>query len=142
MANTGAVFLWTSNPAHERQRLSRRAAEVKTPAGEWDNALQFTFEPSCADAGLTQMYLVPGLGTVMYETTSFAGPVRCELIYSRAGSTAAEAPQTAFTVGLDAPVYKAAETLDILVRLTLRNTIATRHSDLSERSTVRPANLE
>ena len=68
------------------------------------------------------MYFVPGLGPVVYETTSIAGPVRWELIYSRAGSTAAEAPQVAFTVALDAPVYQAAESLNILVRLTLRNT--------------------
>ena len=103
-------------------KIESRAAKIKTPAGEWDNALHLTFEQSCADAGLTQMYLVPGLGIVMYETTSFAGPVRYELTYSRAGSTAAEAPQTAFTVGLDAPTYKAAESIDILVRLTLRST--------------------
>ena len=31
------------------------------------------------------MYFVPGLGPVVYETTSIAGPVRWELIYSRAG---------------------------------------------------------
>ncbi|HYI95544.1 MAG TPA: BsuPI-related putative proteinase inhibitor [Bryobacteraceae bacterium] len=102
-------------------KIESRTAKIKTPAGEWDNALHLTFEQSCADAGLTQMYLVPGLGIVMYETTSFAGPVRYELIYSRAGSTAAEAPQTAFTVGLDAPRYKAADSIDILVRLTLRS---------------------
>ena len=102
-------------------KIESRATKITTPAGEWDNALHLTFEQSCADAGLTQMYLVPGVGIAMYETTSFAGPVRYELIYSRAGSTAAEAPQTAFTVALDAPTYKAAESLDLLIRLTVRS---------------------
>jgi hypothetical protein len=68
------------------------------------------------------MYFVPGVGPVVYETTSIAGPVRWELTYTRAGSTAAEAAQVGFTVSLDAPVYKAANPLDIQVRLTLRNT--------------------
>src|SRR5215203_5774738 len=109
-------------PCTRAAKIESRAAKIKVPAGEWENALHLTFEQSCADAGLTQMYLVPGLGIVMYETTSFAGPVRYELTYSRAGSIAVEAPQTAFTVSLDSPTYKAAETIDLLVRLTLRST--------------------
>ena len=68
------------------------------------------------------MYFVPGVGPVVYETTSIAGPVGWEVTYTRAGSTAAEAAQVGFTVSLDAPVYKAANPLDIQVRLTLRNT--------------------
>jgi hypothetical protein len=103
-------------------KIESKAAKVKTAAGEWDNAISFSFEPSCADAGITAMYFVPGVGPVVYQTTSIAGPVRWELMYSRAGSTAAEAPQVGFTVALDAPVYKAAETVTLLVRLTLRNT--------------------
>jgi Intracellular proteinase inhibitor len=109
-------------PCTRAAKIESRAAKIKVPAGEWENALHLTFEQSCADAGLTQMYLVPGLGIVMYETSSFAGPVRYELTYSRAGSIAVEAPQTAFTVSLDSPTYKAAETIDLLVRLTLRST--------------------
>jgi hypothetical protein len=103
-------------------RIESKAAKIKTEAGEWDNAVQFAFEPSCADAGITTMYFVPGVGPVVYETTSIAGPVRWELHYTRAGSNAAEAAQVAFTVSVDAPTYKAGESVDILVRLTLRNT--------------------
>lgn len=103
-------------------KVESRAAKIKTPAGEWENAIQFSFEQSCADAGLTQMFLVPDVGIVSYETTTFGGPVRYDLIYVRAGSAAGEASQTSFTVALDAPTYKAAESIDLLVRLTLRTT--------------------
>ena len=122
MRRKAKVFPVAIEPCTRASKIESKMAKVKTPAGEWDNAIQLSFETSCADAGLTSMYFVPGLGPVVYETTSIAGPVRWELIYSRAGSTAAEAPQVAFTVALDAPVYQAAESLNILVRLTLRNT--------------------
>ena len=121
-AAEGQSFPVAIEPCTRAAKIESKMAKVKTPAGEWDNAIQLSFETGCADAGLTSMYFVPGLGPVVYETTSIAGPVRWELIYSRAGSTAAEAPQVAFTVALDAPVYQAAESLNILVRLTLRNT--------------------
>jgi hypothetical protein len=68
------------------------------------------------------MYFVPAVGPVVYETTSIAGPVRWELIYARAGSTAVEAPQIGFTVALDAPVYRKTNDTAMLARVTLRNT--------------------
>jgi hypothetical protein len=121
-AEVGASFPVDIDPCTKSALIVSKTEKIKTAAGEWDNALQFAFEPSCSDAGVTAMYFVPGVGPVVYETTSFAGPVRWELVYTRAGSTAAEAPQLGFTVALDAPSYKAAPTLDIQVRLTLRNT--------------------
>lgn len=105
-------------------RITSTTEKVKTEAGEWDNAIQLVFEPNCADAGVTTMYFVPGLGPVVYETTSIAGPIRWELMYTRAGSIAAEAAQIGFTVALDAPTYKAGDVVDIVTRLTLRNTHA------------------
>lgn len=104
------------DPCTRAASIASREAKITTPAGEWANALQFAFEPSCADAGFTTMYFVPGVGPVAYETTSIAGPIRYELTYSRS----AEAPQTSFTVALDAPAYKAAEVVTMQVRLTLR----------------------
>ena len=103
-------------------RVESKSATVKTPAGEWSDALQFTFQSKCADAGVTTMYFVRGLGPVVYETTSIAGPVRFELSYSRANDAVAESPQLSFTVALDSPRYKVADPLNIQVRLTLRNT--------------------
>ena len=118
----GQSFPVDIEPCTRSAKIESKAAKIKTAAGEWDNAILLSFERTCADAGLTALYFVPGIGPVVYETTSIAGPVRSELIYSRTGSTATEAAQVAFTVALDAPVYTAAETLNILVRLTLRNT--------------------
>jgi hypothetical protein len=109
-------------PCTKAAKVESRSATVKTPAGEWSNAIQFTFESSCADAGITMMYFVPEVGPVVYETSSIAGPVRWELIYARAGSKAVEAPQIGFTVALDAPVYKQPNDTTMLTRLTLRNT--------------------
>lgn len=120
-AETGTSFPVDIEQCTRVARVDSKAARVKTPAGEWDNALQFVFEPSCADAGITTMYFVPGVGPVAYETTSIAGPVRWELQYARAASTSAESPQVAFTVSLDAPSYKAGA-IEMGVRLTLRNT--------------------
>ncbi|HYP07973.1 MAG TPA: BsuPI-related putative proteinase inhibitor [Bryobacteraceae bacterium] len=120
-AEPGASFPVDIEQCTRAARVESKAARVKTPAGEWDNALQFVFEPSCADAGVTTMYFVPGVGPVVYETTSIAGPVRWELQYARAASTAAEAPQVAFTLALDAPSYPAG-VIEMAVRLTLRNT--------------------
>jgi hypothetical protein len=121
-AEVGTSFPVDIEPCTKSARIVSKAEKLKISAGEWDNALQFVFEPSCADAGVTTMYFVPGLGPVVYETTSIAGPVRWELAYSRAGSTTAEAPSVGFTVALDKPVYKAEPSLDLAVRLTLRNT--------------------
>jgi hypothetical protein len=109
-------------PCTRAAKIESREAKIKTPAGEWENALHVSFEPSCADAGLTNMYIVPGVGIVAYEASSIAGPVKYELIYTRTGSGVAEAPQTAFTVALDSPTYKAGERVDLLIRLTLRTT--------------------
>jgi hypothetical protein len=111
-------------PCTKAAKVESRSAKVKTPAGEFNNAIQFTFESSCADAGITTMYFVPDVGPVVYETTSIAGPVRWELIYARAGSTTVQAPQIGFTVALDAPLYKKPDAAAMLVRLTLLNTHA------------------
>ena len=65
-------------PCTKAAKVESRTAKVKTPAGEWENAMQFSFEQSCADAGMTTMYFVPDLGPVAYETTTLAGAVRWE----------------------------------------------------------------
>ena len=102
--------------------IQSTAAPVKTVLGEFNNALQIRYTPSCADAGITQQYFLPYVGMVSHETSSIAGPVRHELVYSRTGATNLDARSNAFTVGTDAPVYKVGQTADALVRLTLRVT--------------------
>ena len=102
-------------------RIDSTEAKIATPAREWTNAVRIIFSQSCADAGMTALYLVPGVGPVAYEKSSLAGPIQFELTYSRTGPVAAEAPQTAFTVALDAPRYHAAEVLYLKARLTVRS---------------------
>ncbi|HYP13732.1 MAG TPA: BsuPI-related putative proteinase inhibitor [Bryobacteraceae bacterium] len=101
--------------------IRSKTAKVKTILGEFDNALQLTYEPSCADAGVTTQYFVPNIGLILHEETSIAGPRRYELTYSRTGSTNLEAEQLSFTMSLDAAVYDPKERSEMAVRLTLRN---------------------
>jgi hypothetical protein len=98
-----------------------RSANVKGPIGEFNNALQLTYTPVCADAGVTTQFFLPYIGLVQQESTSFAGPQRYELIYSRTGFTNVDAGQIGFTMALDSNSYKAGQDAEIVVRLTLRN---------------------
>ena len=93
-------------------------APLRTLMGDFTGTLKLTYRPNCADAGVTMQYFLPYVGMVLHETTSIAGPVRHELVYSRTGLTSVDARTNAFTVALDAQSYKTGETA--LARLTLR----------------------
>jgi hypothetical protein len=95
-------------------------AAIKTELGEFNNTLQLVYRPSCADAGVTEQYFLPYIGLLVHETTTIAGPVRHELVYSRTGSTAVDAKTNAFTLSLDAAKYKAGEDVRLMARVTLR----------------------
>jgi hypothetical protein len=95
-------------------------AEVKTDLGEFNTVLHLAYQASCADAGVTEQFFLPYIGLLIHETTSIAGPVRHELVYSRTGSTAVDAKTNAFTLSLDAAQYKAGEDAKLLARVTLR----------------------
>ena len=100
--------------------VSSTAAKIKIGLGEFDNALRIAYTPNCADAGVTEQYFLPYVGMVVHETTSIAGPVRHELVYSRTGATNVVAQTNAFTLATDAPTYKAGEQNEMLARVTLR----------------------
>ena len=102
--------------------VASTAARVKTVLGEFDSALHIRYTATCADAGITEQYFLPYVGMVLHETTSIAGPVRHELVYSRTGATNLDVRTNAFTVATDAQTYKAGQTADMLVRVTLRVT--------------------
>ena len=102
--------------------LESTAARISTSLGQFDNALQLKYTPNCADAGVTAQYFLPYVGMVLHETTSIAGPVRHELVYSRTGATNLDVKTNAFTVSSDAKTYKAGQTTDMLVRVSLRVT--------------------
>ena len=98
------------------------AGKVSTAAGQFDNAAQILYRGPCADAGVSQQFLVPDIGLVFHEETSFAGPREYELIYYRAGGRSESAPEIGFTVALDSARYSPGAVLG--VRLTLRSTSA------------------
>jgi hypothetical protein len=110
------------DPCSRSATIESTAARLKTTLGEFDNALQIRYTVTCADAGITQQYFLPYVGMVFYETSSIAGPVRHELVYSRTGATNLDVQTNAFTVATDAPTYKVGQTTDMLVRVTLRVT--------------------
>jgi hypothetical protein len=98
-----------------------KSATVKTALGEFNNALQLTYEPSCADAGVGTQFFLPYVGLVQQESTSIAGPQKYELLYSRTGFTNIETGQVGFTIALDGHTYQAREDAEMIVRLTLRS---------------------
>ncbi len=95
-------------------------AQIKVPAAEFQNALQLVFQPVCADAGITEAFLVPYTGFARITWTSIAGPRVYDLVYSRTGVTELSDKQTSFRISLDQDVYTPSRTL--MVRLTLRST--------------------
>jgi hypothetical protein len=103
-------------------RVESRNAGVKTELGEFNTAVHLTYTPSCADAGVVQQYFLPYVGLILHETTSFAGPVRYELVYSRTGVTNIDVRTNALTLATDAPSYQAGEDAKMLARVTLRVT--------------------
>jgi hypothetical protein len=98
-----------------------KAATVKTALGEFNNALQLTYEPSCADAGVATQFFIPYVGLLQQESTTIAGPQKFDLLYSRTGITNIETGQVGFTIALDGHTYEASENAEIIVRLTLRS---------------------
>lgn len=102
--------------------IASMAAKIKTPVGDFDNALRIAYTPNCADAGVTEQYFLPYVGMIVHERTTIAGPIRYELVYSRTGATNIVAETNEFTLATDAPSYKAGQKKELLARLTLRVT--------------------
>jgi len=100
--------------------VQSRNAKLQTELGNFDNALEIRYVPNCADAGTTVQYFLPYVGLVHYESTSIAGPVVHDLIYSRTGFTNIDTKVNAFTLATDSAVYPVGEAKEGLARLTLR----------------------
>jgi len=96
-----------------------RNGTATTPAGSFSNAVEVTFQGNCADAGTTRQFYAPNIGLVSSEETSFAGPLKFDLVYFHVGTSTGAAPEVSFTVALSAPQYTADEQLQ--ARLTLRS---------------------
>lgn len=102
-------------------RIDQRGAEVVTPAGRFLDTVQVSFQGNCADAGTTRQFYAAGVGTVVHEETSFAGPRRYELTYFRAGSSTGGTAEQSFTIGLDKLSYQVGGSMG--VRLSQRSTL-------------------
>lgn len=97
-----------------------RAAKITTPLGDFTNALEIRYTPSCADAGVIAQYFLPWIGLIHQEESSIAGPVIYDLIYSHTGNTIVEGKNLGFTLALDGPRYQSEQDPLGLARLTLR----------------------
>ncbi|NVJ51251.1 MAG: hypothetical protein HWE11_12750 [Gammaproteobacteria bacterium] len=56
---------------------------VSTTAGQFNGAVQLTFNGQCPDAGLAEAVFAPGVGLVAYAYQSIAGPVMVELTQAK-----------------------------------------------------------
>lgn len=60
--------------------ISSRTEEMKVPAGEFDNIIKLSFRNSCADGGVTEVWLAPNVGIVKWSETSIIGPRTYQMI--------------------------------------------------------------
>lgn len=121
-AAVGTTTTTTMDACSRMVTLESVAAKITTVLGTFDNALHLKYTPNCSDAGVTQQYFLPYVGMILHETTTIAGPVRYELVYSRTGATNVVAQTNAFTLSTDSPVYKAGQEAEMMARVTLRVT--------------------
>jgi hypothetical protein len=110
------------DPCSRSATVESRSAGIKTELGEFNTAVHVTYTLNCADAGVVQQYFLPYVGLILHESTSFAGPVRYELVYSRTGTTNIDVRTNALTLATDGPTYKAGEDAKMLARVSLRVT--------------------
>jgi hypothetical protein len=109
------------DPCSKSATVRSKSASVKTSIGDFTNALQLTYEPSCGDAGISTQFFLPYVGLVQQESTTIAGPQRYELLYSRTGLTNIETQQISFAMALDGHTYRVGQDAEMIVRLTLRS---------------------
>ncbi len=121
--DVGATFPTTLDHCSQTGKIESRTAQPETPAGNFNNAVEVSFQGNCNDAGTTREIYAPYVGPVLHEETSFAGPRRFELVYYHVSGLSGSGSEISFTLGLDSPQYPIGGTLN--ARLTLRSTSQT-----------------
>jgi hypothetical protein len=116
----GESFSTKIDPCSTTGTIAARDAAVSTPAGDFSDAVSVKFQGNCADAGLTQQFHVANIGLVSSEETTFAGPLKYELVYYHVGTRTSAGQEVSFTAAINSPAYPAGSTLQ--ARLTLRST--------------------
>ncbi|MCC6392125.1 MAG: hypothetical protein IT167_16110 [Bryobacterales bacterium] len=121
-AAAGEAFRTEVDPCNATAVIRTRQGELKSPFGEFSNALQVGYQPSCADAGLTSESFLPYVGLVRRTMTTIAGERKWDLIYTRLGGFSVFTErEVSFQTALDASQYKAGDAMT--VRISLRGTL-------------------
>lgn len=122
-ATVGEAFRTEVEPCTSTAVIRTRQGELKSPFGEFSNALQVGYQPSCADAGLTSESFLPYVGLVQRTVTTIAGERKWDLIYTRLGGFSVfTGREVSFQAALDAKEYKPGDAMT--VRISLRATLA------------------
>lgn len=118
---------WVSeiDPCTRLGRIVSRQAKFQGAIGEFQNALEVRYEPSCADAGLLRELYLPYVGLILRSRATIAGPATDELVYARLGGvTYVRAPELQLSLALDQHTYRHAAggpAPTLRARLTLSN---------------------
>ena len=120
-AAVGEAWATAIDPCNNTAVIRSRSATVKSPTGEFENALEVGYQPAnCADAGLTRELFLPGIGLVERRFTTIAGERILQLVRATiGGSSKSFQPEWSFTGALDKTAYASGEQLT--ARFTLRN---------------------
>jgi hypothetical protein len=121
----GETYRTELDPCNRTAKVESRQATVRTPAGEFINALAISYpSANCADAGLSSEFYLPWIGLVRRESLTIAGPRVMSLSYARIGGvTVLSEPENAFSLTLDRSQYGDPANVPLLTaRLTLRMT--------------------
>ncbi|MBL8229718.1 MAG: hypothetical protein JNL98_14610 [Bryobacterales bacterium] len=123
-AATGEAWRTEANDCNSTAVITSRTAEVKLPAGDFNNALRIAYSfTRCADAGLTTETFLPSIGLAERRELSIAGERVYSLVYARVGDTVQVAGREwGFGVALNEVTFRPGESMQ--VRMTLRNTKA------------------
>ncbi|WP_163830952.1 hypothetical protein [Spartinivicinus ruber] len=60
--------------------ITSRSEELKVPAGTFDNIVKLSFRNSCADGGVTELWLAPEVGVIKWSETTIMGPKNYHMI--------------------------------------------------------------
>ena len=110
------------DPCTNTARITTRAAAIRTPIGEFDDAMEILYVPDvCADVGLAVDHYLPDVGLIRRESITIAGPQVWELVYARLGGvTTVTEPSFSFTLALSQE-FQPAGPMTLRARMTLRN---------------------
>ena len=110
------------DPCTGTASIASRAAEIRIPIGEFNDALQILYVPDiCADAGLAVDHYLPDVGLIRREAITIAGRRVWELVYARlGGGTYVTEPAVSFTLALSQE-FQPVGPMTLRARMTLRN---------------------